>query len=187
MVNEILFKKEKNNFFRNTILIIILIDIFILGIYFGSSRIIERFSLLGLGSEFAEINNLNVNFSRFQVIKFALHQIYDYLFFGFGPGSFEILFQIKFPFFANGKTNYYANHAHSDLIQFIGELGIIGSFFLLLSILSFFLRLTYNFKINLLLLYLSIILLFDFSLHIPIIQILFLIFFTFNQKFIKKT
>ena len=84
--------KEKNKSFRNIILIVILIDIFIFGIYFGSSRIIvDRFSFLE--NEFAEIKNLDINISRIQVIKFALYQAYDYLIFGYGPGSFEILFQ----------------------------------------------------------------------------------------------
>ena len=179
MVNEILFKKEKNNIFRNIILIIILIDIFILGIYFGSSRIIDRFNLLD--NEFAEIANIDVNFSRFQVIKFAFYQTYNYLFFGYGPGSFEILFQINF----HNLTNKYANHAHSDLIQFIGEFGLIGFVIFILSILSFFTKTTYDLKNNLLLFYLFIILFFDFSLHIPFIQFLFVIFLTFNQKSIK--
>ncbi len=179
MVNEILFKKEKKNIFRNIILIIIIIDVFVLGVYFGSSRIIDRFSFLH--NDFAQINNTEVNFSRFQVIKFAFNQLYHYLFFGYGPGSFEILFQINFP----DLTNKYANHAHSDLIQFIGEFGLFGFLLFFLSILGFFLKLTYNLKNNLLLFCLFIILLFDFSLHIPIIQFLFVIFLTFNQKFIK--
>ena len=179
MVNEIFFKKEKNNTFRNIILIIVLIDIFILGIYFGSSRIINRFNLLD--NEFAEIANADVNFSRFQIIKFAFYQMYDYLFFGYGPGSFEILFQINFP----NLTNKYANHVHSDLFQFIGEFGLIGLLLLFLSILSFFLKINYNIKNNLLIFYLIIILLFDFSLHIPFIQFLFVIFLIMNQKFIK--
>jgi len=181
MINEIFIKKEKNNIFRNIILIIILIDIFILGIYFGSSRIIDRFNLLD--DEFAEIANADVNFSRFQVIKFAFYQIYNYLFFGYGPGSFEILFQINFP----DLTNKYANHAHSDLIQFIGEFGLIGFAIFILSILSFFTKTTYDFKNNLLLFYLFIILFFDFSLHIPFIQFLFVIFLTFNFKTIKSS
>ena len=179
MLNEIFFKKEKNNIFRNIILIIVLIDIFILGIYFGSSRIIDRFNLLD--NEFAEIANIEVNFSRFQVIKFAFYQMYDYLFFGYGPGSFEILFQINFP----DLTNKYANHAHSDLFQFIGEFGLFGFALFILSILSFFIKITFDLKNNLLLFYLIIILLFDFSLHIPFIQFLFVIFLTFNQKSIK--
>ena len=133
LVNEIFINKKKDNKFKNIILIIIIIDIFIFGIYFGSSRIIDRFSFLK--NEFAEINNLEVNFSRFQVIKFAFYQIYNYLLFGYGPGSFEILFQIKF----DNLANDYANHAHSDLIQFIGEFGLVGFFLLLLSISNFFL------------------------------------------------
>ncbi len=179
MVNEIFFKKEKKNILRNIILTIIIVDVFVLGIYFGSSRIIDRFSFLQ--NEFAEINNTEVNFLRFQIIKFAINQIYHYLFFGYGPGSFEILFQLKFP----NLTNQYANHAHSDLIQFVGEFGIIGFLLLLFSILSFFLKIKYNIKNNLLIFCLIVILLFDFSLHIPFIQFLFVVFFTFNQKFTK--
>jgi len=179
MVNEIFFKKEKNNTFRNIILIIILVDICILGIYFGSSRIIDRFNLLE--NEFAEIASTEVNFSRFQIIKFAFYQIYDYLFFGYGPGSFELLFQINFP----DLTNKYANHAHSDLFQFIGEFGLFGFALFFLSIFSFFIKTSYNLKNNLLLFYLIIILFFDFSLHIPFIQFLFVIFVIFNQKSIK--
>ena len=181
LINEIFIKKEKNNIFRNIILIIILIDIFILGIYFGSSRIIDRFNLLD--NEFAEIANNEINFSRFQVIKFAFYQSYDYLFFGYGPGSFEILFQINFP----DLTNKYADHAHSDLFQFIGEFGLFGFLLFFLSILNFFIKSTYNLKNNLLLFYLIIILLFDFSLHIPFIQFLFVIFLTFNVKTIKSS
>ena len=176
LINEIFFKKEKNNIFKNVILLIILIDIFLLGIYFGSSRIVDRFSILD--NEFAEIANKDINFSRFQIIKFAFHQIYNYLIFGYGSGSFEVLFQIKFP----NLTNYYANHAHSDLLQFFGEFGLIGSALFILSIVSFFLKLKYNFKNNLILFFLLIILLFDFSLHIPFIQVLFVCFFTLNKK-----
>jgi len=179
MVNEIFFKKEKNNTFRNIILIIILVDICILGIYFGSSRIIDRFILLE--NEFAEIASTEVNFSRFQIIKFAFYQIYDYLFFGYGPGSFELLFQINFP----DLTNKYVNHAHSDLFQFIGEFGLFGFALFVLSIFSFFIKTSYDLKNNLLLFYLIIILFFDFSLHIPFIQFLFVIFVIFNQKSIK--
>ena len=179
MINEIFFKKEKKNILRNIILTIIIVDVFVLGIYFGSSRVIDRFSFLQ--NEFAEINNTDVNFFRFQVINFAINQIYHYLFFGYGPGSFEILFQLKFP----NLINQYANHAHSDLFQFIGEFGLIGLLLLFLSILNFFLKINYNIKNNLLIFCLIIILFFDFSLHIPFIQFLFVCFFVLNQKFTK--
>ena len=181
LINEIFFK-NKNKKFSNIILIIILFDLFILGVYFGSSRIVDRF--LFLENDFSEISNTDINLSRFQIIKFAYYQIYDYLFFGYGPGSFEILFKLKFP----NLLNSYATHAHSDLIQFVGEFGLIGLILFLLSIKSlFFKSINYNLISYLLLFYLCIILFFDFSLHIPLIQILFVSFFVLNQKFIKKT
>ncbi len=179
MVNEIFFKKDKKNIFKNIVLFIILIDIFVLGVYFGSVRIIDRFSFLE--NEFAEINNTEINFSRFQVIKFSLHQLYNFMFFGYGPGSFEVLFQLKFP----DLINKYANHAHSDIVQFIGEFGIIGFFIFFLSIVSFLINIKYNIKNNLLLFCLFIILFFDFSLHIPLVQFLFIVFFSLNQRFVR--
>jgi hypothetical protein len=180
VVNEIFFQTKKNNFFRSILLTIILIDIFISVAYFGSTRIIDRFSFLI--NEFSEITNLDSNLSRFQIIKFAFYQIPDYLLFGYGPGSFEILFQIKFP----NLTNSHANQAHSDLIQFIGEFGLVGFILFLLSFLNFlFKSIKYNLTSFLLLFYLFIILLFDFSLHIPLIQLLFVSFFILNQKFTK--
>ena len=179
-VSEFFFKNEKNNIFKNIILTIILIDIFVIGIYFGSSRIIDRFYFLE--NEFSEILSVDHNFTRFQIIKFAYYNIYDFLLFGYGPGSFEILFQSKFP----NLNNTYANHAHSDLFQFIGEFGFFGLLLLLLSISKFFLKhLTFNLKSYILLSYLIVILFFDFSLHIPFIQFLFVCFFTLNQKFIR--
>ncbi len=180
MINEIFFKDKKNNLFRNMILVIILIDIFILGIYFGSSRIIERFDLLE--NEFSEILSVNHNLTRFQIIKFAYNNIYNYLFFGYGPGSFEILFQSKF----SNLDNSYANHAHSDLLQFIGEFGLVGLFLFLFAISKFFFNyLNFNLKSLVLLFYLIIILIFDFSLHIPFIQFLFVCFFVLNQKNVR--
>ena len=77
----------------------------------------------------------------------------------------------------------FANHAHSDLIEFFGEFGIIGVSLFVLSFLKFFtLKKSYN-LINLILFsFLFVILLFDFSLHIPIIQILFIIFFSITSN-----
>ena len=167
--------------FKNIILYIILIDILVFGIYFGSSHIIDRFYFLE--NEFSEIPSTDQSFTRFHLIKFAFHNVFNYLSFGYGPGSFEILFQNKFP---NLESNY-VNHAHSDLFQFIGEFGIVGIVLLFLSILNFFFKfLDYNLKSFVLLFFIIIILFFDFSLHIPIIQLLFVCFFFTNQKYIKS-
>ena len=179
-INEFFFKKRKNNFFKNIILFIIIFDVFILGIYFGSFRVFERFNFLE--NEFFANNDKDISLTRLEIIKFSFNQINDYLFFGYGPGSFEILFQTKYSYL----KNTYASHAHSDLIQYIGEFGIFGFLLFFFSILKFLKMFKdYNLKSCLLFFYLFIILFFDFSLHIPLIQILFIIFFTLNQKLTK--
>ena len=93
-----------------------------------------------------------------------------------------MMFQLKFPY----TTAKFANHAHADLIEYIGEFGLIGSFLILISIGNFFVKLKLNIVSLILLSYLVVILLFDFSLHIPIIQILFVIFFINNNKTIQS-
>ena len=116
---------------------------------------------------------------RLHIIKFGLNEFYNFIFFGYGSGSFETLFQIRF----SNSSNYYANHAHSDIIEYLGEFGILGFGLLSLSLLKFFLnKNAYSFINVVLLFYMIIILLFDFSLHMPIIQILFLSFYCLNIK-----
>ena len=180
LLNEFFLKKQNVNLFRNIILIIVFVDIVVLGLYFGSFRIVERF--LFLKNEFSEITNPDVNLMRFQIIKFSLHQIYKYLIFGYGVGGFETMFQLSFP----NLSNSFANHAHSDLIEFVGEVGLLGFALFFLSISSFLKEfIKFNFKNLLLIFCMCIILLFDFSLHIPFIQFLFVCFFALNQKLTK--
>jgi O-antigen ligase len=180
LLNEFFLKKQNSNLFRNIILIIVFVDIVVLGLYFGSFRIVERF--LFLKNEFSEITNPDVNLMRFQIINFSLHQIYKYLIFGYGAGGFETMFQLSFP----NLSNSFANHAHSDLIEFVGEFGIVGLILFLISISSFLKKfIKFNFKDLLLIFCMCIILLFDFSLHIPFIQFLFVCFFALNQKLTK--
>ena len=180
LLNEFFLKKQNNNLFRNVILIIVFVDIAVLGLYFGSFRIVERF--LFLKNEFSEITNTDVNLMRFQIIKFSLNQIYKYLIFGYGAGGFETMFQLSFP----NLSNSFANHAHSDLIEFVGEVGLVGFILFLISISSFLKKfIKFNFNILLLIFCMCIILLFDFSLHIPFIQFLFVCFFVLNQKLTK--
>ena len=177
LINEIFVLKNNNKSFKNIILLIIFFDIIILGFYFGSSQLLDRFLFL---NEELNRNTLDsLNLSRFQVAKFGLTQFFEFKFFGYGAGSFETLFKVKFI----NLNNFYANHSHSDFIEFIGEFGIIGISFLIISISKFFFKIkTYNF-INLILIsYVIILLLFDFSLHIPIIQICFIIFFVLNKE-----
>ena len=177
LLNEILYVKRKNYTFKIILLFIVLFDILILGIYFGTSEIINRFYFLKeeLNSIPGEIGGT----TRFDLIKFSINEISNFIFFGYGAGGFENLFKLKFI----DTSIQFANHSHSDLFEFAGEFGLIGFFLIIFSFIKFFLnKQNYSFVNILIITYLIIILSFDFSLHIPIIQILFLKFFLLNKK-----
>ncbi|OUU28730.1 MAG: hypothetical protein CBC04_00785, partial [Verrucomicrobia bacterium TMED44] len=162
----------KNKFFLITLIIIVLFDVLILGFYFGSEKLLNRYSFLKY-EIFQYLPSLTDNtFSRAEIAKFALLESKKFILFGYGAGSFENLFKINF----NDISTYYASHAHSDLIEFIGEFGLIGFTLILTSLLSsIYKKKFFSFK-NFVLFYLiTFILIFDFSLHIPIIQVLFIL------------
>ena len=176
LINEFYFTKIKNNSIKYLVILILLIDILIVGLYFGGSKIIDRFYFLS--NEIDEIYSHDINLSRFEIAKFGFFQLRNYLFFGYGAGGFQNLFQLNFA----ELGHLYANHAHSDLVEFIGEFGLFGCI-LLLSLLNFFInKNSYSFINMIILFYLIILLFFDFSLHSPIIQFLFVTFFALNQK-----
>ena len=177
LINEIYFVKGKNFTFKAIIILIIFFDILILGIFFGSSEIIDRFHLLR--EEFITISGEISSTSRFDIIKFSINEIGNFIIFGYGAGGFENLFKLKF----SNVSNLFANHAHGDIFEFLGEFGLIGSLILIFSFLKFYFdKKSYSFVNILLLILLTVILLFDFSFHIPIIQILFVMFFILNKK-----
>ncbi len=178
--DEFFFKKNKNKSFLIIISLIIIFDILILGFYFGASQVIDRFYFLN--EELRSINQSNISFSRLEIILFSFKQINNFLIFGYGSGSYETMFQLKFI----NPDNKFANHAHSDLLEFLGEFGLIGFSLLFLSIIKFFtIKKNYNFINSILFCYLFILLLFDFSFHIPIIQVIFVIIFSVSS--IKTT
>ncbi len=177
LFNEYYFTKNKNSSIKYVVIFILLIDILILGFYFGGSKIIDRFHFLN--NEFAEIYSDNIDLSRIDIVKFSLVQFKKFLFFGYGPGSFESLFQINYL----DLENQYANHAHSDLSEFFGEFGLIGTIILIGSTLSIFVNKNSYSLINVIIIsYMIILLFFDFSLHIPLIQILLITFLILNKK-----
>ena len=177
LLNEILYVKKQNYFFKIILLFIIVFDILILGIYFGTSEIINRFYFLK--EEFNSIPGEISGTTRFDLIKFSISEIRNFIFFGYGVGGFENLFKLKFI----NTSIQFANHSHSDLSEFLGEFGLIGSFLIIFSFVKFFLnKQSYSFVNILIINYLIIILSFDFSLHIPIIQILFIMFFIMNKN-----
>ena len=176
LIGEFYNKKNINIQFRLLLFAIIIFDILILGLFFGSSKLIDRFSFIN--NEFSNVLVDSSGLSRFQIIRFSFSQISNFVFFGYGAGSFETLFKIFFP----NDTSFFADHAHSSILEFFGEFGLIGTFFLIFSLSKIFFK---NIKFNniILLIYFIVLLSIDFSLHVPIIQLLFVIFFTLNNKF----
>ena len=177
LLNNLFFDKIKDLKFRYLLFAILIFDILILGFYFGSEKLLDRFFFLK--DEISNILVVNQSLSRIQLIKFGIKEAQNFLFFGYGPGSFEVLFKIKFL----NDTSFFANHVHSSLVQFVGELGLVGSTLILISIVKIFnFKKKINFNRILLLTFLFLLIIFDFSAHIPIVQLLFVIFFIFYTK-----
>ena len=164
-LNNQFYSENKNRAFGYILLFIILFDILFMSYFFGSTKLVQRFAFLTEDFSLGDKNKI----SRLEIIKFGFFEIKNFLFFGYGLGGFENLFKLKFL----QISNLFANHAHSSLIEFIGELGIIGFLILILSFIKiFFKKINYNFNFFILLTFTITILVFDFSLHIPINQIL---------------
>ena len=179
ILRSLYINEKKNSFFFITLILIVLFDVLILGFYFGSEKLLQRY--LFLQSEINEYlpTSTQNNTSRGELLKFAFIQFKNFIFFGYGGGGFENLFKINFQNF----STRYASHAHSDLIEFVGEFGLIGSVLIFLSIFYSFLNNNFfSFK-NFILCYLLLfILFFDFSFHVPIIQLVFILLLSINYK-----
>jgi len=180
LLNQFFLKKKKNTFIFYTIILIIFFDILIFGVYFGGFELINRFAFLT--SELENYSNNNASFSstnRGDLALFGLNQFKNFFLFGYGSGGFEILFK---NFYSSTATNY-ANYAHFDIIEFAGEFGIIGMLMLFLTIFKCFKKIKFNnLKNFFLLFFLLIILLFDFSFHIFLIQMIYTLLLSINLK-----
>jgi O-antigen ligase len=189
-ISQALYKNDKRNrFFLITLILIVLFDVLVIGFYFGSEKLLQRFlflqnevmEYLPLQNEIKEFLPYSVrdDISRAALSKFAFIEFKKFIIFGYGGGGFEYLFKINF----QNLSTSYATHAHSDLMEFLGEFGLIGSTLVILTVLFIFTK-NYNFCFkNILLFYLLFfILIFDFSLHIPIIQLLFILLLSVNYN-----
>ena len=163
---------KKNRIFLITLIMIVLFDVLILGFYFGSEKLLQRFYFLEKEVIQYMSNTTELGLSRGNLTQFAFAEFKKFIFLGYGSGGFETLLKINF----SNLSTKFASHAHSDLVEFIGEFGIIGSILIFLSFLiASAKKIFLSFK-NFLLSYLLIfILIFDFSFHIPIIQVLFIL------------
>jgi len=176
------YKKKdlQNRFIFYSLIVIILFDILILGFYFGGTQLIDRFAFLKseLNIYISE-NNQSLFISRGDIAKFTLKELDNFLIFGYGSGNFELIFK---NFYDKLGINF-ANHAHFDLGEFIGELGLVGTLLLLIPIYKIFKKINLkNIKNFYLIVFVILILAFDFSLHIPIIQIIVILLFSINTK-----
>ena len=185
---------KKNRFFLITLILIVLFDVLILGFYFGSERLLQRFSFLHtelvdyipLQSENNEylLSSAQNILSRADLSKFAFIEFKKFILFGYGGGGFEYLFKVSFQNLStNIPANHYAVHAHSDLIEFFGEFGLIGFTLIILSALFFYNKNYFFCLKNIILFYLLFfILIFDFSFHYPLMQFLFILLLSINYK-----
>ena len=172
-ISQALYKNDKKNrFFLITLIVIVLFDVLVLGFYFGSEKLLQRYSFLQ-----NEINEYSpslgeVSLSRGELAKFAFIEFKKFMFFGYGGGGFENLLKINF----QNLSTLFATHAHSDIMEFLGEFGLVGFTLITLSFLfSCANKKCFSFKDFLLCYLLIFILIFDFSFHIPIIQLLFVL------------
>ena len=113
---------KKNRIFLITLIIIILFDILILGFYFGSDKLLQRFYFLERQISEYLPTTAELDLSRGDLTKFAFDEFKKFILFGYGGGGFENLLKINFP----NLSLKFASHAHSDLLEFMGEFGIIG-------------------------------------------------------------
>ena len=179
-ISQTLYLNErKSRFFLATLLFIVLFDILILGFYFGSEKLLERYSFLKNELNAYLPSTIQNELTRGNLSKFAFIEFKKFALFGYGEGGFESLFKINF----QNMSNAYALNAHSDLREFIGEFGLIGSALVILCILFIHIKNSIlSFKNFILYYFLITILIFDFSFHIPIIQFLFIILLSINYK-----
>ncbi len=90
---------------------LIAIDVFIVGAYFGTERVVESISQTTMKGE-----------DRDEVAGYALRMWQDYPVFGAGLGSFPAVF----PRYSSEGTFYSYTHAHNDYLEFAAETGLIG-------------------------------------------------------------
>ncbi len=90
---------------------LIVIDIFIVGTYFGVERVVERIEQTRLETE-----------DRDEIAHSALNLWRDYPVFGAGLGSFHAVI----PRYWGEIPGAPYTHAHNDYLQFAGEVGVIG-------------------------------------------------------------
>ena len=102
---------------------LIAVDVFIVGTYFGTQRVVERIAQTTAETE-----------DRDEVAAYALNMWKDYPVFGSGLGSFPVVF----PRYSADGTLVSYTHAHNDYLEFGAEAGAVGLSLLGLMVLMSF-------------------------------------------------
>ena len=89
---------------------LIVIDIFLMGTFFGIDELQER------------LVESTVDEQRFEAARMTFEMFKDHLWTGVGFGTFFA----AFPLYKSELITLYYDHAHNDFAQFAAELGIIG-------------------------------------------------------------
>ena len=165
--SKISFKKYINPL-SSIIIFILIFDVFVMALFFGNAKLIERY---------AETSILRET-TRIDLQTFAIEQFKKFWVFGYGNESFGQLFKIFFVL----PLGIFAQHAHNDGIELLGEIGILGVSILFLLYISYFRKIIHNINerkqlarfvlLTLLLITLFIQSLVDFSLHAPGVMVL---------------
>jgi O-antigen ligase len=117
----LLLSKRASRSMAMLIATLVVIDIFIVGAYFGVEKVVERIEQTQLKNERPEA-------------VLALAACKDYPMFGSGLGSFRV----AFPRYRGPDLTDFYTHAHNDYVQFLCETGIVGISLLgLLVLMSF--------------------------------------------------
>jgi len=103
---------------------LVVIDVFIVGAYFGVERVVNRIEHTTLETE-----------NRDEVVIYALRMLNDYPVFGSGLGSFRVMF----PRYRDPDPAELFTHVHNDYLEFACETGLVGIALLGLLVLMSFL------------------------------------------------
>jgi len=109
---------------RNAILLIasfIIIDLLVVGNWFGFDKVTERLQNTSAATE-----------TRDEVVRDTQIYISDHPLLGTGGGSYYSVY----PSYKQQDVNGYYSHTHNDYLQFLSEYGFIGTFFIALFALS---------------------------------------------------
>jgi O-antigen ligase len=120
---------------RSTIILLvslIIIDVFIVGTWFGVENVIKRYEQTTISRELQPTGG-SVE-ERLEPGLYATHMLKDYPLTGSGGGTFYT----AFPKYRPGVVSAYFDYAHNDYVQFATDTGVIGLVLLGLIVLSSF-------------------------------------------------